>query len=213
MEDKELEELEQQIKDKKLELQRKVEESQIQHATVSTAINNKVMQLFEQSVDKHSDGVKDLTDKAVEGELRIKTEEVAGREKIKKSEIGKGVAEAKTAEDIAKHERSSTILKSQGLVKPIPSLFRITALAFGYPFFIVYLLTIGWILQIITFVANGFITMVAECAERFAEVNKKFKESNGESKFSLGKAMMSILKWVLIVGALTAIVVLLITKK
>lgn len=213
MADKELDEIERQIKEKNMALAKQSEEKPLQTATVSSAINDKVMQLFEQSVNNHTDSVKELTDKAVEGELRIKTEEVEGREKVKKADIDKEVAEAKTRKEKAEHERSLTILKSQGLTKSIPGLFRITALCIGYPFFIVYLLTFGWILQVITFIANGFITMVAECAERFAEVNKKFHDANSESKFNLGKAMINILKWILIVGAITAVIVLLIVRK
>jgi hypothetical protein len=54
--------------------------------------------------------------------------------------------------------------------------------------------------------------MVADCAERFADVNKKFVENGNEKQFNLGKAMVNVLKWTLIIGAITAIVVLVILK-
>ena len=54
--------------------------------------------------------------------------------------------------------------------------------------------------------------MVADCAERFAEVNKKFVENDNEKQFKLSKAIINILKWLLIVGAVTAVVVLFILK-
>ena len=153
-----------------------------------------------------------MTDKAVTTELEIKNQEVTGRKDIKKAEIRKSVAQAKTEEDKAKHERSETILKSQGLTSQLPATYRSTALIVGYPFFVLYLLTFGWVIQILTFVIKGFITMVADCAERFADVNQKFVENGNEKQSSLGKAMVNVLKWTLILGAITAIVVLVILK-
>lgn len=179
---------------------------------ISNVINSQVQDLFVQSISENKDKVKELTDKAVTTELEIKNEEVTGRKEIKKAEIRKGVTQAKTEEDEAKHTRAKTILKSQGLTSQLPSIYRSTALIVGYPFFVLYLLTFGWIIQILTFVIKGFITMVADCAERFADVNKKFVENGNEKQFSLGKAMVNVLKWTLIIGAITAIVVLVILK-
>ena len=179
---------------------------------ISNVINTQVQDLFVQSIAENKDKVKELTDKAVTTELEIKNQEVTGRKDIKKAEIRKSVAQAKTEEDKAKHERSETILKSQGLTSQLPATYRSTALIVGYPFFVLYLLTFGWVIQILTFVIKGFITMVADCAERFADVNKKFVENGNEKQFSLGKAMVNVLKWTLILGAITAIVVLVILK-
>lgn len=179
---------------------------------ISNVINTQVQDLFVQSIAENKDKVKELTDRAVTTELEIKNQEVTGRKDIKKAEIRKSVAQAKTEEDKAKHERSETILKSQGLTSQLPATYRSTALIVGYPFFVLYLLTFGWVIQILTFVIKGFITMVADCAERFADVNKKFVENGNEKQFSLGKAMVNVLKWTLILGAITAIVVLVILK-
>jgi RNase H-fold protein (predicted Holliday junction resolvase) len=180
--------------------------------SISSAINEGVQGLFMQAVEKNKDKVQELTEKAVESELEIKNQEVDGRKKIKESEIKKNVTKAKTEEDAAKHERSQTILKSQGLTSQLPTIYRGTALVLGYPFYVLYLLTFGWVIQILTFVVKGFITMVADCAERFADVNKKFIDNNKEKPFNLGRAMVSILKWLLIVGAIIAVVVLLVIK-
>ena len=168
--------------------------------------------IFEDTVNENTEEVKALADNAVKTELKIKNEEVAGRKEVKKSEIRKNVTQAKIEEDNAKHERAKTILKSQGLTSQLPSVYRITALIVGYPFYLIYLLSFGWIIQILTFVVKGFITMVADCAERFADVNKKFIENDNTKQFKLGKAMLSILKWVLILGAITTVAVLLIVK-
>lgn len=216
--EKSLEEIQQEIADKK-EKMSSTSESEVPmvqtNATggdISNVINDQVQDLFVQSIAENKDKVKELTDRAVTTELEIKNEEVTGRKEIKKSEIRKGVAKAKTEEDEAKHERAKTILKSQGLTSQLPTVYRITALIVGYPFYVLYLLTFGWIIQILTFVIKGFITMVADCAERFAEVNKKFVENGNEKQFSLGKAMVNVLKWTLVIGAITAIVVLFILK-
>ena len=209
--EKSIEEIEAEIAEKKK--QQALVTSEQNEQSISTAINQGVQDLFIQAVENNKDKVKQLTEKAVTSELEIKNQEVDGRKEIKKAEIRKGVAEAKTEEDKAKHERSQTILKSQGLTSQLPAVYRITALIIGYPFYVLYLLTFGWVIQILTFVIKGFITMVADCAERFADVDKKFTDNNNEKKFNLGKAMVNILKWILVIGAITAVVVLLVLKK
>lgn len=209
--EKTIEEIEAEIAEKKK--QQALVTTEQNEQSISTAINQGVQDLFIQAVENNKDKVKELTEKAVESELEIKNQEVDGRKEIKKAEIRKGVAEAKTEEDKAKHERSQTILKSQGLTSQLPTVYRATALIIGYPFYVLYLLTFGWVIQILTFVIKGFITMVADCAERFAVVDKKFTDNNNEKKFNLGKAMVNILKWILVIGAITAVVVLLVLKK
>ena len=216
--EKSLEEIEQEIVQKKEQMANEekanlpMAQTNETQVAIGDVINDQVQGLFVKSIEENSDKVKELTDKAVKTELEIKNEEVSGRKEIKKSEIRKGVAKAKTEEDEAKHERAKTILKSQGLTSQLPAVYRITALIIGYPFYILYLLTFGWVIQMLTFVVKGFITMVADCAERFADVNKKFVDNNNEKQFNLGKAMINILKWFLIIGAVTAIVVLFILK-
>lgn len=217
--EKSLDELQQEIVVRKQELaQKENHETSLTNKednsslTVSNTINNKLQNIFEDTVENNTEEVKQLADNAVKTELEIKNEEVAGRKEVKKSEIRKNVTQAKIEEDKAKHTRAETILKSQGLTSQLPSIYRITALIVGYPFYLLYLLTFGWIIQIFTFIVKGFITMVADCAERFADVNKKFIENDNTKQFKLGKAMINILKWVLILGAITAVVVLLILK-
>lgn len=180
--------------------------------TVSNTINNKLQTIFEDTVENNTEQVKQLADNAVKTELEIKNEEVVGRKEVKKSEIRKNVTQAKIEEDKAKHTRAETILKSQGLTNQLPSIYRITALIVGYPFYLIYLLTFGWIIQVITFVVKGFITMVADCAERFADVNKKFIDNDNTKQFKLGKAMINILKWLLVIGGIVAIVVVLLVR-
>lgn len=180
--------------------------------TVSNTINNKLQNIFEDTVENNTEEVKALADNAVKTELEIKNEEVVGRKEVKKSEIRKNVTQAKIEEDKAKHTRAETILKSQGLTSQLPSAYRMTALIVGYPFYLLYLLTFGWIIQILTFVVKGFITMVADCAERFADVNKKFIDNDNTKQFKLGKAMINILKWLLVIGGIVAIVVVLLVR-
>lgn len=179
---------------------------------VSNTINNKLQTIFEDTVENNTEQVKQLADNAVKTELEIKNEEVVGRKEVKKSEIRKNVTQAKIEEDKAKHTRAETILKSQGLTSQLPSVYRITALIVGYPFYLLYLLTFGRIIQILTFVVKGFITMVADCAERFADVNKKFIDNDNTKQFRLGKAMINILKWLLVIGGIVAIVVVLLVR-
>lgn len=218
-EDKEMQELKQKFEEQKkreLALQEKEQSVVVKEDNTSMAlsdgINNKLETILQESVEENSDGVRNLADNAVKTELEIKNEQVVGRKEVEKSKIRRNVTEEKTKEDEAKHERSKTILKAQGLTSQLPTIYRVTALILGYPFYILYLLTFGWLVLLLTFVIKGFITMVADCAERFADVNKKFIENDNTKQFKLGKAMINILKWVLIIGAVTAVAVLLILK-
>lgn len=176
-------------------------------------MNDTMAGFLDKVVDNHQDDMLTLTDNAFKSELEIRETQVKGRKSKEKAKIGKEVAEAQTQEDEAKHERAKTILKAQGLTSQLPKLFRITALVFGYPFFILYLLTIGWVVEFLTFTVKGFITMVADCVERFTEVNQKIIVNSNNKDFKLGRAIVNILKWVLIVGAVVAVVVLLIVRK
>ena len=209
-----LEELQKEIDAKKKEENQIVVQNTDNNSSmaVSNTINNKLQTIFEDTVENNTEQVKQLADNAVKTELEIKNEEVVGRKEVKKSEIRKNVTQAKIEEDKAKHTRAETILKSQGLTSQLPSVYRITALIVGYPFYLIYLLTFGWIIQVITFVVKGFITMVADCAERFADVNKKFIENDNTKQFKLGKAMINILKWLLVIGGIVAIVVVLLVR-
>lgn len=209
-----LEELQKEIDAKKKEENQIVVQNTDNNSSmaVSNTINNKLQTIFEDTVENNTEQVKQLADNAVKTELEIKNEEVVGRKEVKKSEIRKNVTQAKIEEDKAKHTRAETILKSQGLTNQLPSIYRITALIVGYPFYLIYLLTFGWIIQVITFVVKGFITMVADCAERFADVNKKFIDNDNTKQFRLGKAMINILKWLLVIGGIVAIVVVLLVR-
>lgn len=209
-----LEELQKEIDAKKKEENQIVVQNTDNNSSmaVSNTINNKLQTIFEDTVENNTEQVKQLADNAVKTELEIKNEEVVGRKEVKKSEIRKNVTQAKIEEDKAKHTRAETILKSQGLTSQLPSVYRITALIVGYPFYLLYLLTFGWIIQILTFVVKGFITMVADCAERFADVNKKFIDNDNTKQFKLGKAMINILKWLLVIGGIVAIVVVLLVR-
>lgn len=215
MEDRDLEEIEKEIEEKKKSIEEKNKyevSTQSIEQPLSNVINSQIEEIFNESVGNNREGVVALADQAVKSEIEIKKDEVEGRKEIRKSEIRKTVTQKKTEEDSVKHERAKTILKAQGLTSQLPSVYRITALVLGYPFYVLYLLTFGWVVLLLTFVIKGFITMVADCAERFAEVNKKFVENDNEKQFKLGKAIINILKWLLIVGAVTAIVILFVLK-
>jgi hypothetical protein len=219
MEERDIDVIEQEILQKKQEIEDKKQKQELAVSNssqtelqLSNTINDKLETIFQESVENNTGGVRELADKAVKNELEIKNEQLESRKEVEKSKSRKGVTEAKTEEDKAKHTRSQTILKSQGLVNQLPAPYRITAMIIGYPFFILYLLTFGWIIQMLTFVIKGFITMVADCAERFADVNKKFVENNNNKEFKLGKAMINILKWLLVIGAITTVVVLFVLK-
>lgn len=175
-------------------------------------INNSVTEYYEQSLSNRQDKIKGLTEKVVDAEIKLKEKQIDGEKKVLESNINKKVTKAKAEEDAEKHERSKTILKAQGLTEKLPSVFRITALIIGYPFFLVYLLSLGWVIEFLTFVVKGFITMVYDCADRFVTLNKKFKDNENNQSFNLGKAIFNILKWMLILTAIILIVIFL-TKK
>ena len=216
MEERNLDDIEKEIEQRKKSMEENAQKYEVSTQSIeqplSNVINTQIEEIFNESVGNNREGVMALADKAVKNEIEIKNDEVEGRKEIRKSEIRKTVTQKKTEEDSVKHERAKTILKAQGLTSQLPSVYRITALVLGYPFYVLYLLTFGWVVLLLTFVIKGFITMVADCAERFAEVNKKFVANDNEKQFKLGKAIINILKWLLIVGAITAVVVLFILK-
>jgi len=176
-------------------------------------LNDTMTGLMNEVVENHKEDMLALTDNAFKSELEIRETQVKGRKNKEKAKVEKEVTEAQIEEDEAKHERAKTILKAQGLTSQLPKLFRVTALVFGYPFFILYLLTVGWIVEFLTFTVKGFITMVADCVERFTSVNQKIIENSNNKDFKLSRAIVNILKWVLIVGAIAAIIIILLVRK
>lgn len=174
---------------------------------LSEEINKSVAEYYEQSLTERKDKIKGLTEKVVDAEIKLKEKQIDGEKKVLESSINKKVTKAKSEEDAEKHERSKTILKAQGLTEKLPASFRVTALIIGYPFFLLYLLTLGWVIEFLTFVVKGFITMVYDCADRFVELNKKFMDNDNKQNFNLGKAIFNILKWVLV---LTVVVILIV---
>lgn len=206
-----LEEIEQEIESKKNQQLVETKAAEQSNA-LQTKMDNTMMELMENVVEKNKDGMLALTDKALKNEINIRETQTEGRKKKEKSKVEKEVAEAKTEEDQAKHERAKTILKAQGLTSQLPKAFRITALIIGYPFFVLYLLTLGWIIEFFTFVIKGFITMVADCVERFTEVNAKIIANDNSKDFKLGKAISKLLWGLLIVGAIIAVIVLFVVR-
>lgn len=206
-----LEEIEQEIESKKNQQLVETKAAEQSNA-LQIKMDNTMMGLMENVVEKNKDGMLALTDKALKNEINIRETQTEGRKKKEKSKVEKEVAEAKTEEDQAKHERAKTILKAQGLTSQLPKAFRITALIIGYPFFVLYLLTLGWIIEFFTFVIKGFITMVADCVERFTEVNAKIIANDNSKDFKLGKAISKLLWGLLIVGAIIAVIVLFVVR-
>lgn len=176
---------------------------------LSEEINKSVAEYYEQSLTDRKDKIKGLTEKVVDAEIKLKEKQIDGEKKVLESNINRKVTKAKSEEDAEKHERSKTILKAQGLTEKLPSPFRITALIIGYPFFLLYLLTLGWVIEFLTFVVKGFITMVYDCADRFVELNKKFKDNENNQSFNLGKAIFNILKWILVLGVAVILIIFL----
>lgn len=183
-----------------------------QTSELQAQMDNTMAGLLSDVVENHKDDMLALTDRAFKNELDIRETQTEGRKKKEKAKVGKEVTEEQIKEDEAKHERAKTILKAQGLTSQLPKWFRITALIVGYPFFVVYLLSLGWIIEFLTFTIKGFITMVADCVERFTEVNAKIIENSNNKDFKLSRAIINILKWLLIIGAVVAVIVLLILK-
>ena len=176
---------------------------------LSEEINKSVATYYEQSLSDRQDKIKGLTEKVVDAEIKLKEKQIDGEKKVLESNINKKVTKAKAEEDAEKHERSKTILKAQGLTEKLPTPFRITALIIGYPFFLLYLLTLGWVIEFITFVVKGFITMVYDCAERFVELNKKFVDNDNKQSFDLRKAIFNIIKWTLVLGVIVVLIIFL----
>lgn len=186
------------------------EKSQKQNSLVLTdKINNSVTQYYEQSLADRQDKIKGLTEKVVDAEIKLKEKQIDGEKKVLESNINRKVTKAKAEEDAEKHERAKTILKAQGLTEKLPSAFRITALIIGYPFFLIYLLTLGWVIEFVTFVVKGFITMVYDCADRFVELNKKFVDNDNKQSFDLRKAIFNIIKWTLVLGVIVVLIIFL----
>lgn len=206
-----LDEIEKEIEEKKSN--QLVESKQTeQENALQTKMDNTMTGLMESVVDKNKDEMFKLTDKAFKNEIEIRETQTEGRKKKEKAKVEKEITEAKTEEDASKHERAKTILKAQGLTSQLPKAFRITALIIGYPFFVLYLLTLGWIIEFFTFVIKGFITMVADCVERFTEVNAKIIANDNSKDFKLGKAISKLLWGLLIVGAIIAVIVLFVVR-
>lgn len=195
-EDEELEK----IKNKKNEL------------SLTSKINESVAQYYDSTIANNGNKMQALTNKLFDAEVEVAENKIEGKKKVLNSQTEKEVTEAKTEEDKAKHERAKTILKAQGLTDKMPTAFRVTALIIGYPFFVLYLITFGWITEFITFVIKGLTTMIFDCADRVAELNKKFVANGNDKQFKLGQSIFNILKWMLIVGAVIAIIILLASK-
>lgn len=213
--DTEISELQKRLEEKEAEdVKSSKEKDDIQNANlvIKDKLNNSLADYYDSSIANNQPKIQKLTDKLVNAEMRVKEKQIEGQEKILNSKTEQKVTEAKSDEDAAKHERAKTVLKAQGLTEKLPKTFRITALIIGYPFFVLYLLTLGWVIEFVTFVIKGFITMIYDCADKFAELNKKFIENGNDKQFSLGKAIFNILKWVLIIGAVVTILILLIKK-
>lgn len=175
-------------------------------------INSSVAEYYDNTIANNAEKMQSLTNQLFNAEVEVKETQIEGRKQVLKNKVEKEVTQAKSELDAEKHERSKTILKAQGLTEKLPSIFRATALAIGYPFFVLYLLTLGWVIEFVTFVVKGFITMIYDCADRFVTLNKKFQEDEKNKNFSLGKSIFNILKWVLILGAAITIIVLLVKK-
>lgn len=175
---------------------------------ISQKVENSVAEYYDNSLANKGKKIQGLTEKLVEAEIEVKEKQIEGRKQVLKSEIETEVTRAKVKEDEEKHERVKTVLKAQGLTEKLPKPFRVTALTVGYPFFLVYLLTLGWVIEFITFVVKGFITMVYDCAERFITLNAKFIENGNTKNFNLGKAIFNILKWTIIVVSIVVMIIL-----
>lgn len=188
-------------------IKRKKESSAL--PVLSEEINKSVATYYEQSLNDRQDKIKGLTEKVVDAEIKLKEKQIDGEKKVLESNINRKVTKAKSEEDAEKHGRAKTILKAQGLTEQLPTPFRITALIIGYPFFLLYLLTLGWVIEFITFVVKGFITMVYDCADRFVELNKKFVDNDNKQSFDLRKAIFNIIKWTLVLGVIVVLIIFL----
>lgn len=197
------------------ELRKKVEEKQSKdnnEFALSSRINNSIADCYDNTLANNTEKMQSLTNKLFDAEVEVKEKQIEGRKEVLKAKTDKEVTQAKTEVDVEKTERSKTILKAQGLTEKLPPAFRVSALVLGFPFFIIYLLTFGWVIEFLTFMIKGFMTMVYDCADKFATLNKKFVDNNNNKEFKLGKSIFNILKWVLIVGAIIIIAILIINK-
>lgn len=205
--DKEIQELQKAAEEKK-----KQENEQANSLVLTERINNSIVDCYENTLAQNTDKMQSLTNKLFNAEVEVKESQIEGRKQVLKAKTDKEVTQAKTEVDKEKTERSKTILKAQGLTEKLPPAFRLTALIIGYPFFVVYLLSLGWVIEFLTFVVKGFMTMIYDCADKFADLNAKFTANNNNKDFKLGKAIYNIAKWLLIVGALITIAVLVIRR-
>jgi Fe2+ transport system protein B len=209
--EKSLEELEQEINEKKQQQIVKVSQEQ-QNYALQEKMTGAMMGLMENSMKKNEGELQQLTDQALKNEIDIRKTQTEGRKQKEKIKVEKEVTEAKTEEDSAKHERAKTILKAMGLTKQMPKIFRSTALIVGYPFYVLYLFTLGWIMEFVSFVVQGFITLVADCSERFADVQKKFIDNNNNKTFNLGRTIKNICWGILIIGVAIGLICLFVLK-
>ena len=203
--DLEIEKLAKKVEEKK-------QEEKNENFALSTKIDNSISNCYDNTLANNTEKMQDLTNKLFDAEVEVKEKQIEGRKEVLKAKTDKEVTQAKTEVDVEKTERSKTILKAQGLTEKLPPAFRISALVIGFPFFIVYLLTFGWVIEFLTFMIKGFMTMVYDCADKFAVLNQKFIDNNNNKEFKLGKAIFNILKWVLIVGAIVFIAIFIINK-
>lgn len=178
-----------------------------QELTLASKIDNSIAECYDNTLAQNNHKMQSLTNKLFDAEVEVKEKQIEGRKAVLQAETEKEVTKAKSEVDKEKTERAKTILKAQGLTEKLPPAFRTTALIVGYPFFLLYLWTLGWVIQFITFVVKGFITMVFDCAEEYVELNKKFTEN--EKEFKLGKAIFNILKWTLLVAGIVVLVIFL----
>ena len=183
-----------------------------QELVLSDKINNSISECYDKTLAQNTGKMQALTNKLFNAEVDVKESQIEGRKATIKAGIEKDVTKAKTEVDVEKTERAKTILKAQGLTEKLPPAFRITALVIGFPFFLVYLLTLGWVIEFITFVVKGFLTMIFDCAERYAELNAKFTANENNKEFNVGKAVVNVVKWALIVSAVVVILILLMKK-
>lgn len=187
-------------------------EPPIENNIIAQKVEDSVAEYYDKSIAENSKQIQGLTDKLVEAEIDVKNKQIEGKKQIVKAEVETAVTRAKSVEDDEKHERAKTILKAQGLTEKLPKPFRVTALILGYPFFVLYLFSLGWVIEFVTFVIKGFMTMIFDCASKFASLNAKFIENNNNKNFSLGKALFNILKWTLVLGAIVTVIILLANK-
>lgn len=178
-----------------------------QELAVSNTIQGNLAKFCQNSISNRAGEMQAFADKVVDAEFEVAETKLQGKKEVEKAKTEKDVTKARTEVDTEKTERNKTILKAQGLTEKLPPAFRVTALIVGYPFFLLYLLTLGWVIQFITFVVKGFITMVFDCADRYVELNNKFTEN--EKEFKLGKAIFNILKWALIITGVVLLIIFL----